>query len=68
MNIDSVIKKIRVHIAENHEGVNSKYADSMNVSGAYLSAIMTKKKPPSKVILKHLNLERLRVTTYEIQA
>lgn len=63
MNGEEFTKKLLKHILINYRYM-TRYADHLGVSKAYISAVVSGKKPPSKAILKDIGMERIATITY----
>lgn len=53
-----VITELRIYIARNFNGLQKEYADSLGVSSAFVSAVMTGKKMPSNEMLKQIGFSK----------
>ena len=59
MNTVDPIEEIRAHIDAEFGGNQGKFAKSIGFSAAYVSDVMTLKRPPSERLLAHLGLARI---------
>ena len=66
MKIEDVIKKLRVHIAESFNGKQALYAESMGVSNAHVSSVMTGKKLPTAAMLEHIGVVKVKTVEYKL--
>lgn len=65
MNTENVIEKIRVRIAKDFDMKQSNYADYLGVSKAFVSAVITGKKQPSKQMCEDVGVTVSKKTVYE---
>jgi transcriptional regulator with XRE-family HTH domain len=63
MSVD-VKKELLIHIAMNHDGKQCRFADSIGVSRAFVSAVINGKKNPSKSMLDLLGLKAVKEIRY----
>lgn len=65
MNQEDVIKKLRVYIAENHNGKQMDYAESSGFSKAMISAVLLGNRLPNNAMLGHLGLKKEKKIIYK---
>lgn len=66
MDINEVIKMIRIHIAENHDGKQILYAKSMGVGTGIVSAVLKGRRKPNDLMLSHIGLVKVKTVEYKI--
>ena len=64
MKLETVIKKLRVHIYTNFKS-GSEYAQFKGVSRAYISAVLNCKREPSDEILMDIGVTKQKLTIYK---
>ncbi|AUR85572.1 DNA-binding domain protein [Vibrio phage 1.076.O._10N.286.51.B7] len=65
MNNEEVISLIKIYIDDHFAGSQSQYAESMNVSPQFVSAVLRNKKSPSKQMMEHIGVEKIVTTSYK---
>ena len=66
-NQTEVIKMLERHIFDAHSNRQKKYAESMKVSDAYVSAVMTGAREPSKKMLSHIGMVKVKPDPFWIK-
>ncbi len=65
MNNEEVISLLKIYINDHFGGSQSQYAESMNVSPQFVSAVLRDKKTPSKQMMDHIGVEKIVTTSYK---
>ena len=57
--VDDPVEEIRAYIASEFDGKQGKFAKSTGFSGAYVSDVLNRKRPPSERMLAIMDLVRV---------
>lgn len=60
-----ISKELRIYIATHFDGINKNYAEHIDVSSSFLSAVIRKKKKPTTRMLQDLGLSMKKVSKVE---
>jgi len=61
--VSDPVEEIRAYIVSEFGGHQGKFAKSVGYSGAYISDVLSRKRPPSENLLSHLGMVRVVVKT-----